>query len=209
VIDGRLVRGERTRAAVLDAALAIASVDGLDAMSLAHLADATGVSKSGLFAHWPDKETLQLAVVAHAARQWADHVVAPALAAPRGIRRLWALHECRLIFYAADELPGGCFFAATGPEFDDRPGAVRDAIAAAIGDWHDLIRTVAAQAVELGELRAGTDPGQLAFEIHAIGDAAITSVRLFRAARVQAYARKAVLERLRALSDVPELLPEE
>jgi AcrR family transcriptional regulator len=209
VIDGRLARGERTRVAVLDAAVAMASVDGLEAMSLARLADATGVSKSGLFAHWPDKETLQLAVVAHAVRQWTERIAAPALAAPRGVRRLWALHECRLAFYAASELPGGCFFAATGPEFDDREGPVRDAIAAAIGGWHDLIRTVAAQAVELGELRGDVDVGQLTFEIHAIGDAAITSVRLFHTARAAAYARAAVLDRLRALSQVPELLPKE
>jgi AcrR family transcriptional regulator len=209
VIDGRILRGERTRTAVLDAGVAMASVHGLEAMSLAHLADATGVSKSGLFAHWPDKETLQLAVVGHAVRQWSEHIVYPALAQPRGVRRLWALHERRLAFYAAGELPGGCFFAATGPEFDDRTGPVRDAIAAAIGDWHDLIRTVAAQAVELGELRADTDVGQLAFEIQAIGDAAITSVRMFRTARVATYARKAVLDRLRALSEVPDLLPEE
>lgn len=195
--------------AVLDAGVALASVHGLEAMSLAHLADATGVSKSGLFAHWPDKESLQLAVVAHAVRQWTAHVVTPAFAQPRGVRRLWALHESRLAFYAAGELPGGCFFAATGPEFDDRTGPVREAIAAAIGEWHDLIRAVAAQAIEVGELHEDVDPGQLAFEIQAIGDAAITSVRMFRTARVAVYARRAVLDRLRAVSDVPELLPEE
>jgi AcrR family transcriptional regulator len=209
VIDGRVARGERTRVAVLGAAVAMASVDGLEAMSLAHLADATGVSKSGLFAHWPDKEALQLAVVAHAVRQWTEHVVSPALAAPRGIRRLWALHECRLAFYAGRTLPGGCFFVATEAEFDDRPGPVRDAIAAAVGDWHHLIETVAGQAVELGELRADTDVGQLAFEIQAIGEAVVTSVRLLPAARTAAYGRKAVLDRLRALSDVPGLLPKE
>lgn len=194
---------------MLDSAVAMASVDGLEAMSLARLADATGVSKSGLFAHWPDKENLQLAVVAHAVRQWTENIVTPALAEPRGVRRLWALHENRLAFYAAGALPGGCFFAATGPEFDDRTGPVRDAIATAIGEWHDLIRVVATQAVELGELRANVDPGQLAFEIQAIGDASITSVRLFRTARAATYARKAVLDRLRSLSDMPELLPGE
>jgi AcrR family transcriptional regulator len=207
--DGRIARGERTRVAVLDAAVAMASVDGLEAMSLARLADATSVSKSGLFAHWPDKESLQLAVVAHAVRQWTDHVVTPALAAPRGVRRLWALHECRLAFYAAGTLPGGCFFVATQAEFDDRPGRVRDALAAALGDWLGLIRTVAGQAVELGELRAGTDGGQLAFEIEALGQAAVTSVRLFRTERGAARARRAVLDRLRALSPMPELLPAE
>lgn len=209
MIDGRLARGERTRVAVLDAAVAIASVDGLDAMSLARLADATAVSKSGLFAHWPDKERLQLAIVAHAVRQWTERIVSPALAAPRGVRRLWALHECRLAFYAADTLPGGCFFHATQAEFDDRPGPVRDAIAAARADWYELLRTVAAQAVDLCELQAGTDVGQLAFEIEALGEAVVSSVRLFHTPHVAVYSRKAVLDRLRALSPVPELLPEE
>ena len=165
MIDGRLARGGQTRTAVLEAAVALASVDGLEAMSLARLADAAGVSKSGLFAHWPDKEILQLAVIEQAVRQWTEEVVTPALSAPRGIRRLWALHERRLAFYAAGTLPGRCFFVATEAEFDDRPGPVRDALAAAIGDWYRLIRTVAAQAVEVGELRADTDISQLAFEI--------------------------------------------
>ncbi len=208
-MDGRIARGERTRLAVLDAAVAMASVEGLEAMSLARLAGATGVSKSGLFAHWPDKETLQLAIVGHAVRLWMDRVVSPALAEPRGVRRLWALHERRLAFYAAEVLPGGCFFAATEAELDDRPGPVRDAVARAVGDWLGLLRAVAAQAVELGELRADTDVGQLAFEIQALGDALVTASRLLRAEGVAGYSRRAVLVRLRELSTVPELLPAE
>jgi AcrR family transcriptional regulator len=209
MIDGRMARGGQTRTAVLEAAVALASVDGLEAMSLARLADAAGVSKSGLFAHWPDKEILQLAVIEHAARQWMEEVITPALAAPRGIRRLWALHERRLAFYAAGTLPGRCFFVATEAEFDDRPGPVRDALAAAIGDWYRLIRIVAAQAVELGELRADTDISQLAFEIQALGEAAVTTSRLLQTEQGTAYSRGAVLSRLRALSPTPELLPGE
>lgn len=207
--DGRLARGERTRAVVLDAAVSMASLDGLDAMSLARLAHAIHVSKSGLFAHWPDKESLQLAAVAHARAMWTAHIVTPALAEPRGVRRLWALHERRLGFYADGVLPGLCFFAATQAEFDDRPGPVRDAIAAGINDWLALMRNVAGQAVQLGELRAGTDTGQLAFEIEALGMAVVTSVRLLGLERATAHARTAVLERLRSLSPVPELLPKE
>jgi AcrR family transcriptional regulator len=207
--DGRLARGERTRAAVLDAAVSMASVEGLEAMTLARLAEATSVSKSGLFAHWPDKEALQLAVVAHAVQLYAHHVMTPALAAPRGVRRLWALHERRLSFYADGVLPGGCFFAATQAEFDDRPGLVRDALVAAITDWLAVISTMAEQAVEAGELYAGTDVGQLTYEIEAHGIAVVTYSRLLRAERAAAYARRAVLDRLRSLSPVPELLPAE
>ena len=209
MIDGRIARGGQTRSTVLEAAVSLASVDGLEAMSLARLADAAGVSKSGLFAHWPDKEILQLAVIEQAVRQWTEEVVTPALSAPRGIRRLWALHERRLAFYAAGTLPGRCFFVATEAEFDDRPGPVRDALAAAIGDWYRLIRTVAAQAVELGELRADTDISQLAFEIQALGEAAVTTSRLLQTEQGTAFSRGAVLSRLRALSPTPELLPEE
>ena len=208
MIDGRTARGERTRVAVLDTAVGLASVLGLDAMSLARLADETGVSKSALFAHWQDKEILQLAVVEHAVQLWMDRVVRPALRTPRGVRRLWALHERRLAFYADKVLPGGCFFAATEPEFDDRPGPVRDALVAAVGSWLRLLRTVAEQAVDLGELRADTDVGQLAFETEALGKALITSTWLSRE-YAAGYARRAVLDRLRQLSPTPELLPDE
>ena len=208
MIDGRTARGERTRVAVLDTAVGLASVLGLDAMSLARLADQTGVSKSALFAHWQDKEILQLAVVEHAVQLWMERVVRPALRAPRGVRRLWALHERRLAFYADNVLPGGCFFAAAEPEFDDRPGPVRDALEAAVGNWLRLMRTVADQAVDLGELRADTDVRQLAFEIEALGKALITSTWLSRDYGA-GYARRAVLDRLRQLSPTPELLPGE
>lgn len=206
--DGRIARGERTRLAVLDVAVALASTDGLEGMTLSRLADTLAVSKSGLFAHWRDKESLQLAVIGHAARQWQEHIVSPALAEPRGVRRLWALHERRLDFYAAGVLPGGCFFAATEAEFDDRPGPVHDTLAEAVGGWMNLLTTVAAQAIELGELPEQADPAQLAFEIEALGAAVVTSGRLLRERHRLAHARRAVLDRLRVLSPVPELLPE-
>ncbi len=207
--DGRVARGARTRLAVLDTAVALSSVYGLDAMSLARLADETGVSKSGLFAHWPDKEILQLAIVEHAVRQWMDEIVTPALAMPRGVRRLWALHEGRLAYYTSGALPGGCFFVASRAEFDDRPGPVRDALTAAIDAWWDFIQRAAEQAVELGELRPGTDAAQLAFEIDALGEGAVTSARLHSLEQGAAFARRAVLDRLRILSPTPHLLPGE
>lgn len=207
--DGRLARGARTRLAVLDTAVALSSVYGLDAMSLARLADETGVSKSGLFTHWPDKEILQLAIVEHAVRQWTDEIVTPALAMPRGVRRLWALHEGRLAYYTSRALPGGCFFVASRAEFDDRPGPVRDALTTAIDAWWDFLQRSAEQAVELGELRPDTDAAQLAFEIDALGEGAVTSARLHSLEQGAVFARRAVLDRLRALSPTPHLLPGE
>jgi AcrR family transcriptional regulator len=193
--------------AVLDTAVGLASVLGLEAMSLARLADETGISKSALFAHWQDKEILQLAVVDHAVRLWVDRVVRPALRAPRGVRRLWALHERRLAFYADKVLPGGCFFAAAEAEFDDRPGPVHDALAAAVGSWLRLLRTVATQAVDVGELRADTDVAQLAFETEALGKSLVTCTWL-SAEHAAVYARRGILDRLRQLSPTPELLPD-
>lgn len=206
--DGRLARGARTRTAVLDVAVATASVSGLEGMSLAQLAGALGVSKSGLFAHWPDKQQLQLEVVAHAQRQWVEQIVRPALRSPRGLPRLWALHENRLRFYERAVLPGGCFFAAVGAEFDDRPGPVRDAIGTAIGEWYTLLTDVARQAVELGHLPESTDPAQLAFEIKALGEV-VAHCRLLQTDDGMRYARRGVLDRLRALASDPSLLPQE
>lgn len=193
---------------MLDTAVSLASVEGLEGMSLARLAETQGVSKSGLFAHWPDKQRLQLAIVAHARQQWIEQIVAPAFRGPRGVRRLWALHVRRLAFYESGTLPGGCFFAAVGAEFDDRPGPVSDAIAEANDQWMDLLARVAARAVELGELRHGTDTGQLAFEVQALGEAVVVHTHLLRRGRSYAYARRAVLDRLRALATDPSILPE-
>jgi AcrR family transcriptional regulator len=207
--DGRLLRGERTRTAVLDTAVALATEQGLDGLSLAQLADRLGVSKSGLFAHWRSKEELQLATVDRAREQWIEQVSAPALRAPRGVRRLWALHEARLAFYAGWVLPGGCFFAHSGFEFSVRPGPVRDRIIVALADWLELVERLVREAVEAGELAWTGEPAQLAFEIDAAGMAMVYMSRLFfDPDTVLRRARTAVLGRLRALCPDPALLPE-
>jgi len=207
--DGRVARGERTRHAILDSAVRLASVEGLDGLSLGRLADSLGVSKSGLFAHWPSKESLQLATIEHARTQIVDHVVRPALRQPRGVRRLWAVHDNRIAFYADDVLPGGCFFCAIEFELDSRPGPLRDRVAEVSGEWLVLLRRLATEAVAAGDLRPDTVPDQLAFEVDALGLAAVYQSRLFEPAHVYRTARVAVLDRLRALCTDPSLLPEE
>jgi len=207
--DGRRLRGQRSREAILDQAVSLASVQGLDGLSLGQLAGALGISKSGFFAHWRDKEQLQLDVVDRAVRQWTERIVAPALKAPAGVRRLFALHEARLRFYAERVLPGGCFFLTVQAEFDDRPGEVRERISQALADWMALVRRLVTEAVARGELRADVDPDQLAYEIEALGELAVTHPRLLDDARAVTHARRAVLQRLRALSPDPSLLPEE
>jgi AcrR family transcriptional regulator len=206
--DGRLARGERTRTAVLDAAVLLATERGLDGLSLAQLADRLGVSKSGLFAHWRSKEELQLATIERAREQWIDRIVRPALAAPRGVRRLWALHERRLAFYESRTLPGDCFFANTEFEYGVRPGPVRDRLVAALAEWLGLVERLAGEAVAAGELPPTVDPVQLAFEIDAMGVASVHQSRLLDRERVLRSARLGVLGRLRALCTDPGLLPE-
>jgi len=207
--DGRLVRGERTRTAVLDRAVALATSAGLDGLSLAQLADTLGVSKSGLFAHWRSKEELQLATVDRAREQWVEHVIGPALRSPRGVRRLWALHERRLRFYADDVLPGGCFFSNAKFEFNARPGPVHDRLAETHQEWVGLIERLAAEAVAAGELAADVDPRLLAYEIESFGVTAVMQSRLLTPDVAYPLARRAVLDRLRRLCPDPTLLPED
>ncbi|RCG30597.1 TetR/AcrR family transcriptional regulator [Sphaerisporangium album] len=205
--DGRKLRGQRSREAILAQAVSLASVDGLGGLSLGRLAEAAGVSKSGFFAHWRDKEQLQLDCVDWARRQWQDRVIAPTATVPKGLRRLFALHEARIAFYTDGVLPGGCFFFVAQVEFDDRPGPVRDAVAAAMADWLGYLERRVGDAVDLGELSA--DPAQLAYEIDALGEAAVTHARLRDAATAYRHARRAVLDRLRALATDPSILPED
>ncbi|UBU17911.1 TetR/AcrR family transcriptional regulator [Nonomuraea gerenzanensis] len=207
--DGRRLRGMRSREAILEQAVGLASVEGLDGLSLGRLATATGLSKSGFFAHWAGKEQLQLDAVGWATRQWTEHVVAPALRAPAGVRRLFALHEARLKFYSDGVLPGGCFFFTVQAEFDDRPGPVRDRVAQAAAEWQAFIQRQVTEAITLGELAEGTDPAQLAYEIDALGEMVIIHSRLHDGAHSLTHARRAVLQRLRALCPDPTLLPED
>jgi hypothetical protein len=118
------------------------------------------------------------------------------------------VHELRLAFYADAVLPGGCFFAAAGPEFDDRPGPVRERIADAMAAYHGLLVTLARRAVEVGHLRPDADPELLAFEMQACEDAVIRHTRLLGSAHAVEFARRAVLDRLRSLAVDPSLLPQ-
>ncbi|MCO8270366.1 TetR/AcrR family transcriptional regulator [Actinoplanes sp. TRM 88003] len=206
--DGRLLRGERTRVAVLDQALQLATTAGLDGLSLSQVADSLGVSKSGLFAHWRSKEDLQLAVIAHARAQWTELVISPALEEPRGLRRLWAVHNLRLNFYEAEILPGGCFFANAHFEFNARTGAVRDRLTVELKDWMGFLTSLAADAVALGELEAGTDPADIAYQTESVGVCAVVQAPVLGAAATYRHARRALFDHLRAVTTDPTILPE-
>lgn len=158
-------KGEQTRAAILDTALAVASKLGLEGLTIGSLADATGMSKSGLFAHFGSREELQLAVLEHAAQRYGESVLRPALKIERGLPRLRALFERWLDWTVASGLPGGCIMIAAAAEYDDRPGPIRDAVIANQGRGNAVCERAVRLAVEEGHLRTDTDPEQIAFEM--------------------------------------------
>src|SRR5215468_8685541 len=160
--------GERTRSAILSAAASLATVEGLEGLSIGRLAATIGMSKSGLYAHFGSKQELQLATVEEAERIFNEEVVQPALAARPGLAQLAAVCEAFFGYVQRRVFPGGCFFAATALEMGTRPGPVRDRIAAIQADFTALLASFAATAKARHELPAGEDPARLAFELHAI-----------------------------------------
>src|SRR5688500_1202943 len=161
-------KGERTKAAILDAALRIVSKAGLDGLTIGTLADATGMSKSGLFAHFGSREELLLAVLAHGQAEFGEVVFQPALAKPRGLPRLRAMFVNWLDWTESAELPVGCSLIGGESEFDDKPGPVREMLAGGQRSWIETLKRAVRQAVEEGQLAKDTDPEQIVFEIFGI-----------------------------------------
>lgn len=157
--------GLRTRNAILDEAARLATVEGLDGLSLGRLADRVGMSKSGLFAHFGSKEELQLATVARATEIFDELVVAPASSAATGLGRLDALVERFLGHVEERVFPGGCFFASAAAELDTRSGPVRDRALGMVASWVSLLERAVRDAQAEGALRPEADPVQLAFEV--------------------------------------------
>lgn len=187
-------KGADTRATILARALDLASVDGLEGLTIGRLASELEMSKSGVFAHFGSKQELQLAVVGAAAERFRVAVIEPAMGAPDGVPRLRAILDAYLAHLADDDYyPGGCFWAATSAEYDDRPGPVRDAIAGALEAW-------------LGELErqariAGcADPGRFAFELYSLVMGANSRFRMGGDPVVFTYARDAIERRLEELT---------
>jgi AcrR family transcriptional regulator len=188
--------GERTRSAILRAAASLATVDGLEGLSIGNLAAAIGMSKSGLYAHFGSKQELQLATVEEAGQIFADEVVQPALAAPPGLAQLVAVCEAFFDHLERRTFPGGCFFAGAALEMGTRPGPVKEAVAAFQGRFVDLLRGFATTAIKQNELPAGEDPGQLAFELNGIILATDTNFVLHDDPAVLDLARQVVHRRL-------------
>jgi AcrR family transcriptional regulator len=207
--QARRTHGARTRQAILEAAVNIASEEGLEGLTIGRLAAELSMSKSGLFAHFGSKEELQLATVETARAVFIREVVAPAFEAPDGLPRLWKLCDVWLEYVRREVFRGGCFFAAAAAEFDGRPGPVRDRIAEIMKEWLAALRRSVAQAQAAGQLDAAADPAQLAFELNALEMGANWAYQLHGDRQAFARARTAMLERLRrhATANSLSLLP--
>jgi AcrR family transcriptional regulator len=161
-------KGEETRSAILEEALAMASKVGLDGLSIGCLAKAVGLSKSGLFSHFNSLENLQIEVLRTASERFVQIVILPALREPRGEPRVRAIFENLKEWDNSTFLPGGCLFIAAAIELDDRPGPVRDFLASSQKDLMATIALAAKIAVEEGHFRSDLNPEQFAFEFYSI-----------------------------------------
>jgi AcrR family transcriptional regulator len=184
--------GGGTRDAILARAVELASVQGLEGLTIGQLATELELSKSGLFRHFGSKQELQLATVERAIALFGREVVEPAAAAEPGLERLRALVENYVSYLEREVLPGGCFISAAVAEFDGRPGPVRDAIAASSLEWGADLERHAELARDRGELPATVDPKQLAFELSAYTTQANAAYQLDGDRRAFDHARAAI-----------------
>jgi len=193
---GRKAQGERTRNAILETAVHIASAEGLEGLTIGRLATELSMSKSGLFAHFGSKEDLQVATVEAARAIFIREVVKPAFESTEGLQRLWKLCDIWLSYVQSGVFRGGCFFAAAAAEFDSRPGAVRDRIAEIMKEWLEALRNAIIEAQEAGHLDKELDATQLAFEFNSLELGANWAFQLYGDTRAFKRAREAIRERL-------------
>lgn len=206
--DKRLERGRQTRRLVLARTMDIASVEGLDGLSLGRIAAELGLSKSGVFALFGSKEELQLATVRAAASVVRKRVVEPAERVPPGLARLWAVCDGWLAYSRERTFPGGCFFFSAKTAFAARTGPVHDMLATVHAAWRSYLEELLVQARDAGELREDTDLGQLAFELIAMMDTANADSVLHDDHDGYRRAREGARARLRAAAADPGALPD-
>ncbi|MCO4095228.1 MAG: TetR/AcrR family transcriptional regulator [Acidovorax sp.] len=162
-----LQKGQQTKAAIVEAALGLATHIGLEGLSIGALADVTGMSKSGVFAHFGSREELQISVIREYHTRFEQEVFYPAMSAARGLPRLHALFD-NWMKRTSIEIDSGCIYISGAVEFDDRTGPVRDALASSVMTWHGAMRRAIEQCKELGELQTNVDAEQMLFEIHGL-----------------------------------------
>ena len=183
-------KGQQTRAAIVDAALKMASQIGLEGLTIGLIADSLQMSKSGVFAHFGSREELQRSVVREYHQRFEQEVFQPVLALPRGLPRVRALFA-NWVQRSTQEIDSGCLYIGGAVEFDDRPGPVRDELVHSVQVWFDAMRRALTQAVQERHLRADTDADQLSFEIHGLILALHYEARLLRSPQAAARAQRA------------------
>ncbi len=196
VATGRKAQGERTRKAILEKAVHIASAEGLEGLTIGRLALELSMSKSGLFAHFGSKEDLQVATVDTARAIFIQEVIRPAFETAQGLSRLWTLCDMWLSHVQSGVFRGGCFFAAAAAEFDSRPGPVRDRIAEIMKEWLATLRNTIIEAQNAEHLVKEVDATQLAFEFNSLELGANWEFQLYGDLRSFTRAREAIRERL-------------
>ena len=189
--DGRRRRGMRSRAAVLDRSVQLASVYGLEGLTIGTLAVDLGVHKSTVHALFGSKEALQLETVSAARTVLIDQVIVPTLQSEPGRDRLSALGDAWCGYLATDVFSGGCFLCAASAEMDGRPGPVRDAVESVMREWIDVLAVTIEHTIRRKELRSDIDPAALAFRLNALGMAANWQRQLLHEAAGVEYARSA------------------
>ena len=162
-----LIKGQQTKAVIIEAALGLASQIGLEGLSIGALAEVTGMSKSGVFAHFGSREELQISVIREYHDRFEAEVFYAAMQKPRGVPRLQAMFDNWMVQTSA-EIDSGCIYISGAVEFDDRPGLVRDALASSVNTWQNALQRAVAQAQAEKHLNAQADPLQVAFEIHGL-----------------------------------------
>lgn len=198
-----MTKGEDTRSAVLDKALALATQLGFEGLTIGKLADHVGMSKSGLFAHFASKENLELAILDEAITRFVAIVVAPSLKMPRGEPRVRALFDNWLVWSKQEFMPGGCIFVVAMVELDDRPGPARDRLVASQKDWLATLAGAARIAVEEKHFRKDLDPDQLAHDVYSIAHGYHFLRRIVEPTRAEKRARSS-FERLLRDARAPE-----
>jgi AcrR family transcriptional regulator len=201
VVDGRRERGRRTRESILATAVDIASVEGLEGLTIGRLASELGMSKSGLFAHFGSKEDLQLATIDAARQIFIAEVVDPAREAEPGLPRLVTLLEHKIAYLRREVFRGGCFFETVRAEYDSRqPGPVRDSVTEQFEGWQKLLARRISAAQSAGQLDPDVDPEQLAFEFDALAMAANVRFQFDRDLQVFDRAQRAIEARLQTVT---------
>jgi len=193
-------KGKLTRQTILGKAVDIASKEGLEKLTIGRLANDMNMSKSGLFSHFGSKESLQISTIEMASEIYRNEVIRPALKAPKGLARLWAVCEYFFAYTQQEVFSGGCFFATVTSEYKSSPGLIRDLLALRMREWLSFLAGTAQLAISKRQLNADVDPQRLAFEIQSLLMGANWCHQLFDEEHIMTTGLETMRQRLKQIS---------